>query len=47
MYRSLEHLKGTELLLEQNARLQDGRRAAFEAEGLAIDSIQALKGIVS
>lgn len=38
------HFRGTELLLDQNARLEEGRRSALEAEGLAIGSMQSLKG---
>mmetsp|Transcript_8663 Transcript_8663/g.16936 ORF Transcript_8663/g.16936 Transcript_8663/m.16936 type:complete len:216 (-) Transcript_8663:23-670(-) len=41
---SRSQLRGTELLLDQNARLEEGRRAALEAEGLAIGSMHALKG---
>lgn len=43
-FASRSQLRGTEMLLDQNARLEEGRRSALEAEGLAIGSMHALKG---
>mmetsp|Transcript_14937 Transcript_14937/g.27591 ORF Transcript_14937/g.27591 Transcript_14937/m.27591 type:complete len:217 (-) Transcript_14937:45-695(-) len=36
-------LRGTELLADQNSRLETSRRAAIESEGIAISALQGLK----
>mmetsp|Transcript_14936 Transcript_14936/g.27590 ORF Transcript_14936/g.27590 Transcript_14936/m.27590 type:complete len:222 (-) Transcript_14936:45-710(-) len=37
------NLRGTELLADQNSRLETSRRAAIESEGIAISALQGLK----